>query len=120
MNTTILNYGLAKSEAVRKPNASSENKVIELEKKAIFTGALHGERQDDFSESSIPALLDSIEKIENSDYTPERKEEIVAHYFDSPAVLNAYTERKATVAALIEQGNASKAAKAKKHDVAAS
>lgn len=120
MNATIMNYGLAKSEAVRKPNASSENKLIELEKKALFTGALHGARQDDFSENSLPALLDSIDKVEKSDYTPERKSEIVAHYFDSPAVLAAYEARKAEVAALIEQGNASKAAKAKKHDTAAS
>lgn len=112
MNITLVNYLQSARQATERPGISSENKMIEAERKAIRVGALRGRPIHDFSEPVAREIVTTLERVSGRlDITPERRDDIVEQALESPAVTQAYQTRQADLAELAKRGAASKAAK---------
>lgn len=112
MKTALVNYLQAASQATERPSFSSENKMIELERHAIRTGALRGRPIHDFSEPVAREIVTIHERVSSRlDITPERCDDIVAQALESQSVTQAFQNRQDQLAELAARGAASKAIK---------
>lgn len=112
MNITLVNYLQSARQATERPGFSSENKMIEAERKAIRVGALRGRPIHDFSEPVAREIVTTLERVSSRlDITPERRDDIVAQALESQSVTQAFQNRQDQLAELAKRGAASKAAK---------